>query len=366
MFKSVIVLACGIFILTGCKSTPPAWKKDTSGLSPFTNVVVSPKPAVVLTNVPTHIPTNVPVVVTPAVVFRTNEFPETWVSLNRWSMLRGFGTIRRLPVGTPPTFLVHTSNGMLVMQAQSQTAYWDEVELHLGFMPQLVGGQIFIHRLDLLKNIEPLLHEPQLASNTNRVIIIDPGHGGDDSGAVSVVDGRFEKQFNLDLALRLAPLLQANGWQVFLTRTNDVAVSLANRVAFAESHKADLFVSLHFNSSSPDQTASGLTTFCLTPTGMASTLTRDYSDDASLAFPNNTHDVENWEYAFKVHRALLDTHLLADRGLQHARFMGVLRGQNRPSILIEGGYLSNPTEARQIADPAFRQKLAEAIAKGLR
>jgi len=210
------------------------------------------------------------------------------------------------------------------------------------------------------------LHEPRETDKVNRVIVIDPGHGGDDPGAVSVVDGRFEKQFTLDMALRLAPLLMAEGWQVFLTRTNDVAVSLAGRVAFAESHKADLFVSLHFNSSAPDQTAAGLTTFCLTPTGMASTLTRDFSDDVTLVFPNNKHDVENWEYAFKAHRALLDTHLLADRGMQHARFMGVLRGQNRPSILIEGGYLSNPTEARQIADPAFRQKFAEALAKGLK
>jgi N-acetylmuramoyl-L-alanine amidase len=67
-----------------------------------------------------------------------------------------------------------------------------------------------------------------------------------------------------------------------------------------------------------------------------------------------------------VHRALLQINGRRDRGVRRARYLGVLRGQNRPAILIEGGYLSNPVEARRIADPPYRQQMAEAVAKALR
>jgi N-acetylmuramoyl-L-alanine amidase len=136
-------------------------------------------------------------------------------------------------------------------------------------------------------------------------------------------------------------------------------------VAFADEHKADLFISLHFNSAAPNQRQAGLETFCLTPSGMPSTLTRGYEDDASQVFANNGYDAENLQLAYRLHQALLKENGLADRGVRRARFLGVLRGQNRPAVLIEGGYLSNPQEARRIADPAYREKLAEAVADAL-
>ncbi|MCX6895080.1 MAG: N-acetylmuramoyl-L-alanine amidase, partial [Verrucomicrobia bacterium] len=87
--------------------------------------------------------------------------------------------------------------------------------------------------------------------------------------------------------------------------------------------------------------------------------------DLSLVFPNNSFDAQNLQYAARLHRALLAVNGNLDRSICHARFMGVLRGQKRPAVLLEGGYLSNPREARHIADPAFRQKLAVAVAKAL-
>jgi N-acetylmuramoyl-L-alanine amidase len=94
-------------------------------------------------------------------------------------------------------------------------------------------------------------------------------------------------------------------------------------------------------------------------------VTRGYNDDAALAFPNNAFDAQNVQFALQVHRALLQVNGRHDRGLRRARYLGVLRGQNRPAILVEGGYLSNPREARLIADPAYREKLAEAVAQAL-
>jgi N-acetylmuramoyl-L-alanine amidase len=160
-------------------------------------------------------------------------------------------------------------------------------------------------------------------------------------------------------------LLAGNGWRVFLTRTNDLDMSLSNRIAFAEAHKAGVFLSLHFNSSAPNDQQAGLETYCLTPTGMPSTVTRGFGDDAGLAFPNNAFDAENLQLALRVHRALLQVNGRHDRGVRRARFLGVLRGQHCPAILVEGGYLSNPQEARRIADPAYRQRLAEALAQAL-
>jgi len=236
----------------------------------------------------------------------------------------------------------------------------------MAFAPQLVDRQPYVHALDLKKTLQPLvLGVPVQFMRTNLTVVIDPGHGGEDSGTKSVLGHRYEKEFTLDWAQRLAWLLTTNGWRVFLTRTNDTNLSLSNRIAFAEAHKAGVFVSLHFNSAAPNEQQAGLETYCLTPTGMPSTVTRGFGDDAALAFPNNAFDAQNLQFALLVHRALLQVNGKCDRGVRRARFLGVLRGQHCPAILVEGGYLSNPQEARRIADPEYRQKLAEAVAQAL-
>jgi N-acetylmuramoyl-L-alanine amidase len=226
---------------------------------------------------------------------------------------------------------------------------------------------VLLHSLDLVKNVEPLLHPLVFPERTNRIIVIDPGHGGANLGTRSVLNGSYEKEYTLDWAKRLMPILATNGWKVFLTRTTDVDISLTNRVTFADACKADLFLSLHFNAapSPTDHVEAGIETFCVTPTGMTSTLKRDFDDDASLIFPNNRFDAENLHYAIQVQRSLLKISDARDHGVRRARFMTVLRGQNCPAILVEGGYLSNPREAKRVADPAYRQKLAEAVAAAL-
>ena len=290
---------------------------------------------------------------------------ETWIPLERWSRENHFGSVRRLAVAPMPVYSLTTTGGVLTFQIKSLVAKWNGLVFDLGFEPQLIDGQPFLHALDIEKNIKPLLCDFQIPAATNRVIVIDPGHGGMNAGAKSLADGHDEKEFTLDWARRLARLLATNGWQVFLTRTNDVDVSLSNRVAFAEEHKADLFISLHFNSAAPNQQQAGLETYCLTPSGMSSTLKREFEDDPSLVFSNNGFDEQNFLFAMNLHRVLVKDMAMSDRGVRRARFLGVLRGQNRPAILIEGGFLSNPAEARRIADPAFREKLAEAVANAL-
>ena len=291
----------------------------------------------------------------------------TWVSLDNWAAQHGVGKphlLSNLPV---TTYAVGSSNGVMVLAIGSREAAWNGIEIHLGFGPQIIDGQIFLYGPDLQKNLEPLLCDPPLVlPRTDGIIVIDPGHGGMNSGTHSILDGRFEKEFTLDWALRLAPLLAQEGWQVFLTHTNDVDDSLSNRVAFAEAHHANLFMSLHFNSLAPDKSPSGIETYCVTPTGMPSTMTRGYGDYWSDNFPNNAFDAQNLQLAVRLQGTLLRATGMEDRGVCRARFIGVLHGQYRPAVLIEAGFLSNPGDARQIETPAFRQKLAQAVADALR
>ncbi len=362
MLKPAGIIFIAVFLLAGCATTPyrapneplpPDWAA-TNELQQLqipqpsrpSAPVVYPKPP----------PTNA---VRPAPV-------TTWLSLSRWAAEHKIGTPHLLSSLPMATYAIGSASGVMILVIGSREATWNGIEINLGFEPQLIDGQIFLHELDLQRNLEPLLCDPPLTFSANRVIVIDPGHGGSNTGTHSVLDGRFEKEFTLDLALQLAPLLATNGWMVFLTRTNDVDVSLDDRAACAEAHHADLFISLHFNSAAPNEKQAGLETYCLTPTGMSSTLIRGYNDFWSDNFSNNGFDAENLQLAVRLHAALLRTTGLEDRGVRRARFIGVLHDQHRPAVLIECGYLSNPHEAKLIESPEFRQKLAEAIANALK
>ena len=291
----------------------------------------------------------------------------TWTSLNRWAAEQKLSAPRKLANSPVTTYSIASRNGTMRLEIGSREAAWNGVGMHLGFAPEIIDDQVFIHGLDLRKNLEPLLLGEPLNFGANPVLVLDPGHGGASSvGTHSVLGGRLEKEFTLDWARRIKPLLETNGWRVFLTRTNDADVSLSNRVALAEARRADVFISLHFNSAAPDKRQSGVETYCLTPTGMPSTLTRGYSDLWGDHYPNNAFDDANLQLAVRLHGALLHATGEEDRGIRRARFMGVLQGQRRPAILIEGGYLSNPSEAEKIENPAFRQKLAEAVAHALK
>ncbi|HEY6227992.1 MAG TPA: N-acetylmuramoyl-L-alanine amidase, partial [Verrucomicrobiae bacterium] len=183
-------------------------------------------------------------------------------------------------------------------------------------------------------------------------------------GAISHDKKLKEKNLTLDWARRVEKLLQGTDWQVYMTRTNDTFLSLTQRVAFAEAKKADIFVSLHFNSFSKPSEA-GLESYAMTPVGMASHVTRDFADDINVPVPNNEFDIDNFLLAYDMHRAMLRKTGCKDRGVRRARFMTVLRDQRRPAVLLEGGYLSNPEEAKLIATPEYRQKLAEAVVEAL-
>ncbi len=290
----------------------------------------APPPAAAVANPPTNTVPQAP----------STPPPTNWVRLDSWTA--------RHP-GVRPAIQA----GSKILRIGGATSL-------LGFEPLPTQGTVLLHPLDVAKNLDPLLDSSP--PWRRRSVVIDPGHGGVNAGTRIITGNRFEKEFTLDWARRLKPLLEAKGWTVTLTRTNDVDLSLPDRVRIAEASGAELFVSLHFNSAFPSQTAEGLETYCLTPTGMPSTLTRQYADDPSSRHPNNRFDAENVRLAWRIHRNLLAAVGMKDRGIRRARFMDVLRGQDRPAVLVEGGYLSNPGEARRIATPEYRQRLAVGVA----
>lgn len=306
-------------------------------------------------------PTNsVPAPSAPAYMVPT----ENWVALDRWAKQNKLPGLENLSTPGAPLYELRAPIGSFQIRPGSNLAAWSGLELRLGFEPQLIADTPLLHRLDLEKNLVPLLVGGAPHVTAQRVIVLDPGHGGTDSGTRSA-EGDLEKDHTLDWALRLASLLRTQGWTVALTRTNDTQMSLADRVTFTDRHRADLFLSLHFNATTQPYHA-GIETYCVTPMGMPSNVTRSYEDNTTLVFPNNLFDAQNLQLALNIHRAILKATGGRDRGVRRARFLSVLRAQNRPAVLIEGGYLSNPDEAKLIISEDYRQKLAQAVADALK
>lgn len=287
-----------------------------------------------------------------------------WIPLLPWANDVALGRAERLVQGAHTLYRLPTRTGPCVLTIGSRVAQWNGVTVWLGFAPRVVRGEPQIHALDAEKTLVPLMDSQAAPPTTVRTIVLDPGHGGSDSGTQSAARD-LEKHLTLDWALRTERLLTNAGWRVFLTRRNDSDVPLAERVAFADRVRADLFVSLHFNSAAPQTQPSGIETYCVTPSGAPSTLLRGYADDHRLVYPNNAFDRANIAWAFRFQQAMLNETKAMDDGVKRARFMSVLRYQNRPAVLIEGGFLSNPADLARIRTADYRETLAQAVVRAL-
>ena len=230
--------------------------------------------------------------------------------------------------------------------------------------PMLVqNGEMLISRLDLAKTVEPCLR-PTMIGNLApfHTVVLDAGHGGQDGGSHNV-SGQ-EKAYTLDVIKDLQKSLEAQGFKVVLTRGDDTYLPLETRADLANHASDSVFVSVHFNSSA-DASAKGFEVFAMTPCGAASTSDLAATPDQFKQMPGNDFDNASLALATCVHHSLLGHISDGDRGVKRARF-AVLRLTHAPAILIEGGFLSNGIESREINDAAWREKLADAIATGVR
>ncbi len=211
-------------------------------------------------------------------------------------------------------------------------------------------------------------------------IVIDAGHGGHDTGTIGP-DGVFEKDVVLDVALRLGSLLQGRmGADVIYTRDDDTFVPLETRTAIANQKQADLFISIHANSSH-DPSARGVETYYLNFNPSPDAL--EVAARENAVNESSVHELgdlvkkielkekveESREFATDVQHALYQGlagkgSTLRDRGVKKAPFI-VLIGANMPSILTEIAFVSNPGDEHRLQTPEYRQRIAESLYKGV-
>jgi N-acetylmuramoyl-L-alanine amidase len=222
-----------------------------------------------------------------------------------------------------------------------------------------VGDKAYISRMDLAKLVDPVLR-PNFIKNAAdfRTVILDPGHGGKDPGATNSLGT--EAGYNLKVANRTKSLLEAKGFRVVMTRNSDRFLSLQERVELANAIRENaVFVSIHFNSGGRE--ARGIETFTLSPPGV-SHYGRGLIAADSQARVGNEHDSANIALATSVHGSLLRRlqKNTFDRGIKRARF-SVLSGVRHPAILLEGGFMTHPYEARLIQNEAYQNAIASGV-----
>ena len=211
-------------------------------------------------------------------------------------------------------------------------------------------------------------------------IVIDAGHGGHDTGTIGP-DGVYEKDVVLDVALKLGKLLENRlGAEVVYTREDDTFIPLETRTAIANQQQADLFISIHANSSS-DASARGVETYYLNFTSSRDAL--EVAARENAVSEQSIHELqdlvkkialkekieESRELAVDVQSSLHSglaskSPAIRDRGVKKAPFI-VLIGANMPSILAEISFISNPTDEKKLETSEYRQKIADSLYKGI-
>ena len=210
-------------------------------------------------------------------------------------------------------------------------------------------------------------------------VVIDPGHGGRDAGAVG--NGYREKDINLAVALKVAKILRAKGYRVLLTRKDDRYVSLYARARMANRSGAHLFVSIHCNASR-DRKASGMETYFLSESRTSQERAVAILENSAIRYDigyvkpdepvgailgdllQNLLLEQSYRLALSIHRSALKRALTKDRGVRQAGFY-VLKWVMMPSVLVELGFITNRREAKRLASPSYQRRLARAIAEGI-
>lgn len=267
-------------------------------------------------------------------------------------------------------YTVADAKGKIVLTAGSREAWVNGLRLHLGNPTELRRTTLYISRTDFERSIAPMVR-PAFAGPTPprpRIIALDPGHGGPDIGAQNAALKINEKTLALDVAVQLRKLLEAAGYQVVMTRTDDRVPTqdFRRRAEVVNAAGAHLLISIHFNALENDTRTGGSEVFVFTPTGQRSTESWSSGKDDIEATdaPVNRHDGWSAVLAHAMHRELLAGLGTSDRG-HKTKHSAILRLMNCPAVLVEALFLSNEAEARKASTPEYRQKIAEVLQSGI-
>lgn len=259
--------------------------------------------------------------------------------------------------GRPGYVAYGAGNRVVSLRAAKQDFYVNDYRYILSYPVQERGGKLYISTVDMHKLVDPVLRPRLSRSEQITTVVLDPGHGGHDAGAVSPYAR--EKDCNLALALKVREKLQKAGFKVVMTRDKDFFLTLGERVAIANRTPNSIFVSIHHNSGR--SAASGIETFTLAPHGTTSPFARTRRTEE---LSGNNQDSENIALATAVHSQAIKATSAIDRGIQRARF-SVLCTIRRPAILFEGGFVTHAQEGSKIASAAYQNTLAQCICDGI-
>jgi len=225
--------------------------------------------------------------------------------------------------------------------------------------------------------------KPASKSRTRRIVMIDPGHGGIDSGAIGH-NGSKEKHVVLAIAKTVRNILRGKGIDARLTRTTDEFIPLYDRVEIAHKHGASLFMSIHADGFT-NPTAAGASVFALSNRGASSAMAKYLSDKENAADDVAGKKVKDKDHYLQqvlfdlvqtdtiknsltlgshIIKHIKPVHKLHSRNTEQAAFV-VLKSPSVPSVLVETSFITNPGEEKLLGTTAFRQKIANAIASGV-
>ena len=200
---------------------------------------------------------------------------------------------------------------------------------------------------------------PFATNNYQKVIFLDPGHGGKDPGAQYL--GLKEKDLNLQVSQQLKTKLESLGYKVIMSRSTDVFVDfVTERSKMSNETNADMFISIHFNATGHglDSGEDGIQTYMYQPTGnIPSVINKKWHD-------NPTRLKYSYKLGSYIHQSVLATTQAKDAGLL-AKSFAVLRETNKPAILLELGYMDDSKESQKIRTKEYQQKLVDGIAQGI-
>ncbi|NLZ63155.1 MAG: N-acetylmuramoyl-L-alanine amidase [Lentisphaerae bacterium] len=242
----------------------------------------------------------------------------------------------------------------LVLEQDSRLFQLNGVKANLSFPIAKKGSDMLLAQTDFQDFIDPILRPATIPKRKVRHIMLDPGHGGKDTGAISAKVA--EKNINLLLSRRIAAILRKRGYKVTMTRTSDQTLTLQQRVAAMKKYQPDLFLSIHCNALD-NSSAKGIETYIANPAGTPSSGGNVF---AKKAAPGNAFNRENALLASLLQNQLLAASKAVDCGIKRKQFY-VIREVSCPAALLELGFLSNAEERQLLLQSMYQDKLSVAV-----
>lgn len=288
------------------------------------------------------------------------DWPAFWHEKDKYITLRDLAVLYGMDMSGPIAQRITLQNRShtLIFKVDSREVKFEGTLIWMHAPMTQIRGRWAVREVDARVVIDPLIRPArQLKNLGHRVVVIDPGHGGQDTGAKGP-RGVEEKRVVLDVARRLRAQLLKAGLKVYMTRESDRFIDLDERCRKAARWGADFFISIHLNSAGNPE-ASGAETYALAAAGYESTA----GGLSNLTQPGNRFEGANGLAAFHIQRTITERLGSADRGVKRSRFL-VLKNAPCPAVLVECAFVSNPDEERKLLQEPYRDALAQSLARG--